>query len=135
MDSLLRWLVEKPYRATILNIFLLTLVLTLAASPGLFRVVGLLLVMLATAHFIWRAVRVTRHHRGTSNFYGLMLTWLPGLLACGMALGALHLVAEAAVMDWPFLLGALLFGCEIALLLLAAHGYDEQGAVTRAAAE
>ncbi len=135
MDSLFHWLAGKPYRATILNVFMLTALLVVIASPALFRVVGLPVLLLAAAHFVWRALHATRQRGVRRNLYGLLLTWLPGLLAGAMAFGALHLVAGVVALDWRFLLGALLFGCEIALLLLAADGFAEAGAANRAAAE
>ena len=65
----------------------------------------------------------------TSNIHQIMLAWIPGLLATGMAIGGLYLVAREDSGGLRRSLGLLLFSFETAILISAGIRPSEQDSV------
>ena len=90
MNALSRWLSAKNYRTTVINILMLTGVLAMAGSAGLFKVVGGGAVALAGAYFLVRAISLTVRSWAGANLYQIALIWIPGILALGLAVVGLY---------------------------------------------
>lgn len=118
MDRISQWLGARPHRATVVNVLMLAAILALAGSGPLYAVVGGGAVLAAVLYFAARAVRRTVGP-GAGNLYQLALTWIPGVLAAGLALVALRLIVTEPAGTLAHALGAALFAVELAMLALA----------------
>lgn len=128
MDALSRWLSAKNYRTTVVNILMLTAVLAMAGSAGLFKAVGGGAVVIAGAYFLIRAIGLTFRSWAGANFYQIALIWIPGVLAIGLAVAGLSLVTGSEPLSLGYVLGVILFGTEVAMLAIA--GGDLEGDVS-----
>lgn len=115
-----RWVTERPYRATALNVLGLSLLLAWVGSPSLFAVVGGIVVILGGGQFLYGAVRCSAVAERRGDLYRLSILWLPGLLACVLAVVALALVATEPPGSALHTLGSALFAAESVLLVLVA---------------
>ncbi len=118
MDRVSSWFVARPYRANLVNAVMLSIVLALADSSGLYTIVGGLAVTIMGSIFLWRAIRLSLVRGSKGNLLQLALTWIPGTLALALAVVALHLVNANPSGSLAHGLGVLLFTAEIAMLVL-----------------
>lgn len=114
------WLDGRPHRATIVNIIMLSVLLTLADSAGLFLLIGGGALVLAGGCFLWRASRQTLISMAGINAHHLAMTWVPGLLALGLAGVSLWLISSSLPGGLGYAVGIALFAVESAMLTLAA---------------
>jgi hypothetical protein len=135
LDRAARWLSERDYRSAIINVVMLTAVLALAGSGTLFQLVGGGAIIIATLHFLLRAVRLTVNSRGAANFYQVALIWIPGILAVCLAIIGLYFVTVSEPMSLGYLVGVILFGCEAAMLAIAGADLDNLVSVSPVPAE
>lgn len=98
---------------------MLTGVLAMAGSAGLFKVVGGGAVALAGAYFLVRAISLTVRSWAGANLYQIALIWIPGILALGLAVVGLYLVTSSEPLSLGYVLGLTLFGTEVAMLAIA----------------
>lgn len=119
LNKAARWLSEKDYRGTIINILMLTAVLALAGSKILFQVVGGGAVVIATVYFLFRALRLTYTARKAANFYHVALIWIPGILAGCLAATGLYFISVSEPSTLGYAVGVVLFGCETGMLAMA----------------
>ncbi|MCX5581655.1 hypothetical protein [Kaistia terrae] len=126
-DALARWLSEKNYRGIAINFIMLTAVLAVAESAGLFRAVGGAAIGITCIYFLFRAASLTVRSSSITNLYQIALIWIPGVLAICLALTGLYLVTSTEPMTLAYLLGVILFGCELVMLTIAAA--DLEGVV------
>lgn len=125
MDAFARWLARKPYRATIINIAMLTAVLTLAGSEALFNTVGGGAIAIAGLYFMALAIGVSVRSRASATLYDIALIWLPGLLAICLGTTGLLLATAGQPLSLGHVLGVILFGCEMAMLVIASADLNE----------
>lgn len=98
---------------------MLTGVLAMAGSAGLFKVVGGCAVAIAGAYFLVRAISLTVRSWADANLYQIALIWIPGILALGLAVVGLYLVTSSEPLSLGYVLGLTLFGTEVAMLAIA----------------
>lgn len=122
------WLEGRPHRATIVNIVMLSVVLTLADSAGLFLLIGGGALGLAGGCFLWRATRRTLANMVTSNVHYLAITWVPGLLALALAGVSLWLITSSPAGSLGYAVGIVLFAVESAMLTLAGSDLQARAA-------
>ena len=120
MDRASRWLAERPYRATVINVVMLSTLLAMTDSVSLYMVVGGGTALVAAACFLLRAAGLTAGGGTSGNAYGLALIWIPGTLAIALAVVALHLIATEPPSSLGRTLGMFLFAVEAAMLTMAA---------------
>ncbi|MGO9674698.1 MAG: hypothetical protein ACLPSF_11130 [Methylocella sp.] len=118
MKSLSKWLQDRPYRLTVLNALLLTLVLGVIGSAPLFKIVGGAAVAIAGLAFLGKAVAGALRGRGRGHLYELVLLWAPGLIAITLSLAAIGLIAANPSGGLAYGLGVVLFGAELAILII-----------------
>jgi hypothetical protein len=116
------WLRAASYRGVVLNIVMLVVLLALVDSAALFALVGGLCLVVAGLAGLRGAVRAS-FPRGGNRWaaFDRVLVWLPG--AAALALGALglHLVVSSPAGSALQLAGMLLFGFELAMLVVPAE--------------
>ncbi|SCZ00883.1 hypothetical protein [Microvirga guangxiensis] len=122
MIAISRWLIEKPYRGTVINIAMLITVLALIGSAGLLRIVGGGAVAIAAAHFFLHAARRAFLSRAAMNLYQALLIWVPGVLAVGLAAASLHVLTSYESNALEYGMGTVLLAWQLAVLTVA--GYD-----------
>ncbi|MBO9195940.1 hypothetical protein J5277_17695 [Rhizobium sp. 16-449-1b] len=103
---------------------MLTGVLAMSQSAGLFKVVGGGAIGIAAIYFIFRAVNLTGRLWRLTNYYQSALIWIPGLLAICLAVTGLFLAAGNEPLSLAYVLGVVLFGCELAMLTVAGTDLD-----------
>jgi hypothetical protein len=120
VPAISRWLGERPHRATLVNLLMLSAVLALAGSPGLQQVVGGGAVLAAALHFLWRALGWSLAPGKSATLFEAALAWIPGLLAIALALVGIRLTVDGPGLSLGYALGFVLFTGEIAVLVIAA---------------
>ncbi|WP_395828763.1 hypothetical protein [Elstera sp.] len=125
MKRFSRWLGERPHRATVLNVIMLSVLLALSDSASLYWGVGGIALVLAGGHFLIQAFQATANRHRPRNFFQLALTWVPGVLAILLAIVAITLVSTSDQTSAAYMAGMLLYTVEIAVLALA--GADLSG--------
>ena len=119
MSLFAKWLEDKPYRFSILNIIGLTILLTLAESIQLFLYVGGVTAGLVAIYSIFHALNLTIRHKIAYHPYHLALLWLPGAVAVLLTAASLYLIARANVTDsLAFFFGAALYGFQVSMLVI-----------------
>jgi hypothetical protein len=118
MDSLSTWLQARPYRLTVLNALLLTLLLGVIGSAPLFEIIGGAAVAIAGLAFLGKAVRNAFRWRGRGQLYDLVLLWAPGVVAIILSLAAIGLIGVNPSGSVAYGLGVILFGAELAILII-----------------
>jgi len=119
MDTLSRWVAARAYRATVINVLLLGALLAMVGSVALFQALGGAVIAIAGLCFAGSALRTTIRSRWRTDPYHLALTWLPGTLAICLGATGLALVARSGGQGLAYGIGALLFACELAVLVIA----------------
>ncbi len=118
MNSLSTWLQARPYRLTVLNALLLTLLLGVIGSAPLFEIIGGAAVVIAGLAFLGKAVRNAFRWRGRGQLYDLVLLWAPGVVAIILSLAAIGLIGVNPSGSVAHGLGVILFGAELAILII-----------------
>ena len=118
MDSLPTWLLARPYRLTVLNALLLTLLLGVIGSAQLFEIIGTAAVAIMGAAFLGKAVRSAFCWRGRGQLYDLVLLWAPGVIAIILSLAAIGLISANPFGGVAYVLGVALFGVELGMLIV-----------------
>ena len=125
------WLTAAPYRAVVLNIAMLVLLLALVDSAALFAFVGALCLAVAGLVGLRGALRASfRRGAGARAAFDRVLVWLPGAAALALGAVGLHLAVTAPAGSILHLAGIALFGFELVMLALPA---DEKRVRTKAA--
>lgn len=119
MKSVSRWFIARPHRATIVNIVMLTILLLMIGSGGLFLMVGGAALALAAISFGAEAVAATARSWRSTTLYGFLLAWVPGILAVGLAAVGMILIAGSDSTSLRFNLGAVLLGVQLVLIVVA----------------
>jgi hypothetical protein len=104
---------------------MLSAVLGLAGSAGLYKLVGGGATLVAAVYFLISAARLTVTDRGPARLYRLLVIWFPGLLAACLAAAGLALTVSSAPASLAYCLGALLFAAELAMLTVAGADLSE----------
>lgn len=126
MDRIETWLAEAPVRATVINAVMLSVILAMLNTPALYTVVGGGTVLLAGAWFTLNALRRSLAQSHTIRLPQLAVIWLPGIVAVGVALVALHLVTSEVSTGVSYGVGAVLFTAQLVALILLASGMSGQ---------
>ena len=113
------WMAEAPYRATVVNVLMLSVILAVVGSAPLFMVVGGGALALAALNLVRRAALRTLALRQDFNLYQLALIWLPGTLAGALATAGLWMATTSPFGSLPYVLGAVLYAAELTMLILA----------------
>ncbi len=125
------WLTAAPYRAVVLNIAMLVLLLALVDSATLFALVGVSCLAVAGLVGLRGALRASfRRAAGARAAFDRVLVWLPGAAALTLGAVGLHLAVTAPAGSTMHLAGIVLFGFELVMLALPA---DETPAPAKAA--
>lgn len=125
------WLTAAPYRAVVLNIVMLVLLLTLVDSATLLALIGAVCLAVAGLVGLRGALRASfRRGAGARAAFDRVLVWLPGAAALTLGAVGLYLAATAPAGSVLHLAGIALFGFELAMLALPV---DEKPAPARAA--
>ncbi len=125
------WLTAAPYRAVVLNIAMLVLLLALVDSAALFTLVGVLCLAVAGLVGLRGALRASfRRGAGARAAFDRVLVWLPGAAALALGAVGLHLAVTAPAGSTLHLAGIALFGFE--LVMLAVPG-EQKPALAKAA--
>ena len=125
------WLTVAPYRAVVLNIAMLVLLLALVDSAALFTLVGALCLAVAGLVGLRGALRASfRRGAGARAAFDRVLVWLPGAAALALGAVGLHLAVTAPAGSTLHLAGIALFGFE--LVMLAVPG-EQKPALAKAA--
>lgn len=128
MSSIAQWFGAKSHRATILNAIMLTVLLALIGNAELFKLVGGITILLAAAHFVWRAAARTFRQSEGGYAYRLTLLWVPGLIAILLSVMALRVITNSEPGSLSDDLAIILFGFEIPVLIIG--GSDPDGFVS-----
>jgi hypothetical protein len=119
MPRLSDWMAEAPYRATVLNVLMLSVILAIVGSTTLFAIVGGGALALAALNLVRRATLRTFALGQDLNVYQLALIWIPGALACALAIVGIWMAATTQAGSLPYVLGSMLFAAELAMFTLA----------------
>lgn len=119
MKAVSRWFVARPHRATIVNIVMLMILLLMIGSGGLFLLVGGATLALTALSFGAEAVTVTARSWHSATLYAFLLAWVPGILAVGLAVVGMVLIAGSDSGAPRFMLGAVLLGIQLVLVVVA----------------
>jgi len=126
------WLAAAPYRAVVLNIAMLVLLLALVDSAALFALVGASCLAVAGLVGARGALRASFDRGGGARAaFDRVLVWLPGAAALTLGAVGLHLAVTAPPGSTLHLAGVVLFGFELVMLALPA---DEKPAPAKAKA-
>ena len=112
------WIQARPYRLTVLNALLLTLVLGIIGSARLFEIIGGAAVAIAGLTFLGRALGRTFDQRGRGHPYDLVLLWAPGVIAIILSVAAIGLIGANPIGNVAYILGVALFGVELGMLII-----------------
>lgn len=113
------WLAAAPYRAVVLNIAMLVLLLALVDSAALFTLVGASCLAVAGLVGLRGALRAS-FGTGQRAAFDRVLVWLPGAAALVLGAVGLHLCVNAPAGSTLHLAGIALFGFELVMLALPA---------------
>ncbi|KAF0096973.1 MAG: hypothetical protein FD144_5499 [Rhodospirillaceae bacterium] len=125
------WLAAAPYRAVVLNIAMLVLLLALVDSTELFVLVGASCLAVAGLVGLRGALRASFGRRGgVRAAFDRVLVWLPGAAALTLGAVGLHLAVTTPPGSILHQAGIALFGFELVMLALPA---DAKSAPAKAA--
>lgn len=125
------WLAAAPYRAVVLNIAMLVLLLALVDSAVLVALVGASCLAVAGLAGLRGALRASFGRGGGARAaFDRVLVWLPGAAALTLGAVGLYLAVTAPAGSALHLAGIALFGFELVMLALPAH---EKPAAAKAA--
>ena len=120
MRLISNWLGAAPYRAVVLNIAMLVLLLALVDSAELFALLGASCLVAAAFVGLRGALRAS-FGRGGRAAFDRVLVWLPGAAALVLGALGLHLAVTAPPGSTLHLAGVVLFGFELVMLALPAE--------------
>ena len=116
------WLVAAPYRAVVLNIAMLVLLLALVDSAVLVAQVGASCLAVAGLAGLRGALRASFGRGGGARAaFDRVLVWLPGAAALTLGAVGLYFAVTAPAGSALHLAGIALFGFELVMLALPAH--------------
>lgn len=116
------WLAAAPYRAVVLNIAMLVLLLALVDSAVLVALVGASCLAVAGLAGLRAALRASFGRGGGARAaFDRVLVWLPGAAALTLGAVGLYLAVKAPAGSALHLAGIALFGFELVMLALPAH--------------
>ena len=116
------WLAAAPYRAVVLNIAMLVLLLALVDNAALFALVGASCLAVAGLVGLRGALRASfRRAAGARAAFDRVFVWLPGAAALTLGAVGLHLALTAPAGSTLHLAGIALFGFELVMLALPAE--------------
>lgn len=124
------WLGAAPYRAVVLNIAMLVLLLALVDSAELFALVGVSCLLVAGLVGLRGALRASFGRGIGRAAFDRVLVWLPGAAALTLGAVGLHLAVTAPPGSTLHLAGIVLFGFELVMLALPA---DDKSTPAKAA--
>lgn len=116
------WLAAAPYRAVVLNIAMLVLLLALVDSAALFALIGASCLAVAALVGLRGALRASFGGGGARAAFDRVLVWLPGAAALTLGAIGLHLAVTAPPGSILHQAGIALFGFELVMLALPADG-------------
>ena len=116
------WLAAAPYRAVVLNIAMLVLLLAFVDSAVLVALVGASCLAVAGLAGLRGALRASFGRGGGARAaFDRVLVWLPGAAALTLGAVGLYLAVTAPAGSPLHLAGIALFGFELVMLALPAH--------------
>lgn len=121
MEAFFDWLERRPHRWHIANVVMITCILALIDSPDLMGFIGALALAMLALFGAIAARRAMSRIKAPAHAFDLMLLWLPGAFAFGMAAAGL-LLAVTGDMPW---LGLPIFAIHAALLVRIASDQIE----------
>lgn len=124
------WLAAAPYRAVVLNIAMLVLLLALVDRTELFVLVGASCLAVAGLVGLRGALRASFGRGGVRAAFDRVLVWLPGAAALTLGAVGLHLAVTTPPGSILHQAGIALFGFELVMLALPA---DAKSAPAKAA--
>ncbi len=117
------WLAAAPYRAVVLNIAMLVLLLALVDSAVLVALVGASCLAVAGLLGLRGALRASFGRGGGARAaFDRVLVWLPGAAALTLGAVGLYLAVTAPAGSALHLASIALFGFELVMLALPADG-------------
>lgn len=121
------WLEEKPHRFTILNVAMLTGLLSAMGSAPLFLAIGGLSLAVSGIACIRYAFLLTFKNWKQAHPYQIALVWAPGAIALLLTACGLYLVTHYDAGSLFYLTGCTLFGFELAMLTILAAELQAAG--------
>jgi hypothetical protein len=132
MSRYTQMLRERPHRAMIANAILFSLLLLMVGDNSARWAIGALFLGLAALWIGRRALVSTFSSPLVRDGYQFFLTWVPGLLAAGLALLGLHLMVTSTGASLGFWLGWVLFTAELVMLVIIGADLSPRGKVETA---
>lgn len=116
LDRFWSRLEERPYRFTVLNISMLTLLLTMMGSKTLFIAIGGLSLIIAGLYCVIHAALLTWNNWKDVHPYQMALIWAPGGIALLLSGAGIYLATQHDVGTALYIAGCIMFGFEVAVL-------------------